>query len=160
MTISGSSHRTTTTSTMHDHIFNDDLLMNGQDLEYAKSQFPEVVHLLDYPRLRDKFAQYEKEANLARDRVRTLGFTAVISALFALIVVATQPLWPHSSWTRWIAVIIELGGMLAALIAAGGLWLGPWKRRWLESRLLTERVRQWHFQLILLRGRQIGSSAE
>jgi hypothetical protein len=142
----------------HDHIFNDDLLMNDQDLEYARSQFPEILHILDYPRMRAKFAEYENEANVARDRVRGLGFTAVFSALLALVAIATQPLWPHVFWTRWVAIFIELGGMFAALIATGGLWLGPWKRRWLESRLMTERIRQWHFQLMLLRGHQIEAS--
>jgi hypothetical protein len=142
----------------HSHVFNDDLLMNDEDLEFAKSQFPEIIHVLDYPRLRGKFAEYEKEANQARDRVRQLGFTTVGSALLALIAVATKPLWPHLFWTRWVAAAIELGGMFAALIAAGGLWLGPWKQRWLESRLMTERIRQWHFQLMLLRGQQVDSS--
>jgi hypothetical protein len=146
------------TLSAHDHVFNDDLLMNDRDLEYARSQFPEIVHILDYPHLRAKFAEYEREANVARDRVRSLGFTAVVTGLLALTTIATQPLWPHVFWAQWVAVIIELGGMLAALIAAGGLWLGPWKRRWLESRLMTERIRQWHFQLMIFRGHQIDAS--
>jgi len=108
------------TSPAHDHVFNDDLFMNDQDLEYARSQFPEIIRILDYPRLRAKFADYEGEANVARDRVRRLGFTAVLSALLSLVAVATQPVWPRVSWAHWIALITELGGMLAALIAAGG----------------------------------------
>src|SRR5713101_5683060 len=86
-------------SLTHEHVFNDDLLMNDQDLEYARSQFPEIIHILDYPRLRAKFAEYERDANVARDWVRRLGFTAVVSALLSLIAVATQPVWPpHVSW--------------------------------------------------------------
>jgi hypothetical protein len=48
--------------------------------------------------------------------------------------------------------------MLAALVAAGGLWLGPWKHRWLESRLMTERMRQWHFQFMVRHLEQIEAS--
>src|SRR5436309_2912016 len=124
----------------HEHVFNDDLLMNDArdrgmtDLEWAGKQFPQIIHVLDHPQFREKFAEHEEKANKARDSMRALGFAAVISATLALLVVATQPVWkrawPHASWTRWVALLIESGGILAALIAAGGMWLGPWKCRW------------------------------
>ena len=142
----------------HEHVFNDDLLMNDNDLKFARSQFPEIVHVLDHERLRTIFAQYDAEANTARDRVRTLGLGAVLFAMLALLTVATQPAWPHTPAARWLAVILEIGGMFAALVASGGLWLGPWKQRWLESRFMTERLRQWHFQMWLRRGREIDMS--
>jgi len=51
------------------HVFNDDLSMHDQlsnsrpsDLEYVKSQFPGICHVLDNPELRSKFAQYELQA--------------------------------------------------------------------------------------------------
>src|SRR5258708_4404230 len=145
---------------IHDHVFNNDLLVNDKDLEYARSQFPEVVHILDYPRLREMFREYEKDANEARDRVRRLGFTAVIFAPFSLFCVATKALWAEFSLARGGAAVIGVGGMFSALVSAGGVGLGPWKRRWLESRLMTERIRQWHFQLAVLRGQQIEASGE
>jgi len=143
---------------LQDHVFNDDLLMNNADLAFARSQFPQIVHVLDCARLREKFAEYDGVANEARDWVRRLGLATVISATLALVVVATKPIWRDGSWTRWFALPIELGGLLAALVAAGGLWLGPWRRRWLESRLMTERLRQWHFQLLVRRGKEIEAS--
>ena len=142
----------------HEHLFNGDLLMGDSDLNFARSQFPEIIHLLDNERLRAVFEQYEAEANSARDHVRRLGLGAVFFATLALLTVATQPAWPHTPTARWIAVLLESGGMFAALVASGGLWLGPWKQRWLESRLMTERLRQWHFQLWLRRGREIDAS--
>ncbi len=132
--------------------------MNEQDLAYARLLFPHISHLLDHPQLRAKFADYEKEANETREWVRRLGFAAVISAGVALLAIATEPVWLHETFTRWCALVIELGGVFAALVAAGGLWLGPWKRRWLESRLMTERLRQWHFQLLVRRGQQVEAS--
>src|SRR5258708_39225724 len=105
---------------IHDHVFNNDLLVNDKDLEYARSQFPEVVHILDYPRLREMFGEYEKDANEARDRVRRLGFTAGIFAPFSPFSVATKPLWPNLSLSRGGAPLVDLWGMFAALVAAGG----------------------------------------
>lgn len=142
----------------HEHLFNGDLLMSDSDLNFARSQFPEIIHILDDEPLRAVFAQYEAEANKARDHVRRLGLSAVFFATLALLTVATQPAWPHAPTAQWIAVLLESSGMFAALVASGGLWLGPWKQRWLESRLMAERLRQWHFQQWLRRGREIDAS--
>jgi hypothetical protein len=150
----------------HERVFNNDLLMNDDsvrkktDLQKAKEQFPEIIHVLDCPALREKFAAYEKEANKARERVRALGFAAVLSVTAALIAVATKPIWPHTSWTRWFALLVEVGGLVATIVAVSGLWIGDWKRRWLESRLMTERLRQWHFQILLRRGHEVESSCK
>lgn len=142
----------------HGHLFNGDLLMSDSDLNFVRSQFAEIIHLLDDERLRAVFAQYEAEGNTARDHVRRLGVGAVFFATLALLTIATQPAWPCTPTARWIAVLLESVGLLAALVASGGLWLGPWKQRWLESRLMTERLRQWHFQLWLKRGHEIDAS--
>jgi hypothetical protein len=150
----------------HERVFNNDLLMNDDskrgktDLQRAKELFPEIIHVLDCPALRETFAQYEKDANEARQRVRALGFTAVLSVAVALIAVATKPIWPHAAWTRWPAILIEVAGVVATITAVSGLWLGDWKRRWLESRLMTERLRQWQFQMLVRRGQQIEASCK
>jgi len=140
------------------HVFNDDLLMNANDLAFARSQFPNIIHLLEDRRLQEKFAEYSNEADIARDWVRRLGFGAVVSATLALLAVATEPLWPHTLWRQWLALVMELGGLFAALVAGGGLLLGPWKRQWLESRLMAERLRQWHFQLLVRHGKEVEAS--
>jgi hypothetical protein len=136
-------------------VFNDDLLTNPGDLEYAKSQFPEAFHLLDHPDLRSTFATYEKAANKARAWVRWLGFLAVTSGMIALLSAATEPLWHHLKYEEALTVVFELCGLLAAAVAGGSLWLGPWRKRWLESRFMTERLRQWHFQLLVRKGSEI-----
>ena len=156
----------TSVSTTREHIFNDDLLMNNKkdrgktDREWAKEQFPEIFHLLDYERLQKTFSEYDAEANHARDWVRRLGFAAVVSATLALLALVTEPIWPQTGWTTWVALVVELGGMLGALIAVGGLWIWPWKTRWLHARLMTERIRQWHFQLMVRRGAEVEASCQ
>jgi hypothetical protein len=56
-----------------------------------------------------------------------------------------------------LRVIFEICGLIAAIIASGSLWLGPWRKRWLEGRFMTERLRQWHFQLLVCKGSEIDS---
>jgi hypothetical protein len=136
-------------------VFNDDLLTNPGDLKYAESQFPETFQLLDHPELRHTFATYEQTANRARAWVRWLGLLAVASGTIALLSAATEPLWHYLEYEKVLTIIFELCGLLAAIVAGGSLWLGPWRKRWLESRFMTERLRQWHFQLLIRKGSEI-----
>jgi hypothetical protein len=144
-------------------IFNDDLLLNPGDLQIAKNRFPRLFPALDNPELRKAFLRYEELANKARTKVQRLGLAAVCLATMALLTTATR-LWltspihqrtPEHSAISVVAVILELCGLVAALIAVGSLGMGPWKKRWLESRFMTERLRQWHFQLLLHRADEI-----
>jgi hypothetical protein len=141
-----------------EHVFNDDLLINEGDLEWAHRNYPRIAHILDHPALRVEFAKFERLASEAKQRVRFYGFVAVDASAVALLALVTRPIWPHASWTRWPAGILELGGLFAALFAIGGLWSGKWKRRWLRNRLMTERLRQWHFQRIVRCGSEVESS--
>jgi hypothetical protein len=136
-------------------VFNDDLLTNSGDLEYARRQFPEAFHLLDHPELRNVFVGYERSANNARSWMRWLGCLAVAFGTIALLSTATEPLWSNYKYAKVLTIGFEFCGLLAAFIAVGSLWLGPWKKRWLESRFMAERLRQWHFQLILRKGREV-----
>ncbi|MFN7934583.1 MAG: hypothetical protein U0R19_14730 [Bryobacteraceae bacterium] len=143
-----------------EHVFNDDLLLNPGDLAYAKKRFPKILHVLDFPTLKAKFRDYDEEAGRSRDKLRRLGSTVILAGAISLIAVATKPVWPNEPALHWLALALELGGLLAAIAAAGGFLLGPWKNRWLEKRLMTERMRQWHFQLLLNRGKEIENSCQ
>jgi hypothetical protein len=151
---------------LEDHKFNDDLLMNEEedrgktDLEWAREMFPTVIHVLDHPRLRAKFAEYEEKANRGRDWVFRLGSAAVISVTAELMVITTGPVWPQAPATRTLGFVVEVLGILAALVSVGGLWHGKWKHLWLESRLMTERLRQWHFQFLVRQGALVETSCE
>lgn len=149
-----------TSAVIGKHIFNDDLLMNRGDVEFVQKRFPRIFHILDNPVLRSEFAKYDAIANKAREQVRVRGFVAVAASTAALLALVTRPLWPQASWTHLLAGIIEAVGMLAAIIAIGGLWSGEWKHRWLTGRLMTERLRQWHFQLIVRCGRDVEASCQ
>jgi hypothetical protein len=140
---------------MNERVFNDDLLMNPGDFQYAKHQFPGVFDILDHPELREEFRKYDRIANRAKVHVRWLGIVAVTSASVALLSTATEPLWQNLPGAGRLRVIFEICGLIAAIIASGSLWLGPWRKRWLEGRFMTERLRQWHFQLLVCKGSEI-----
>jgi hypothetical protein len=140
---------------MNKRVFNDDLLVNTGDYEYAKRQFSEVFEILDHQELREQFLKYDCIANRAKEHVRWIGIFAVCSAGIALVSTATEPLWQDVCYAGGLRVIFEVCGLVAAIIATGSLWLGPWRKRWLEGRFMTERLRQWHFQLLVCKGVEI-----
>jgi hypothetical protein len=141
-------------------VFNDDILQNAGDLRYAEEQFGEVFPLLDNPGLRRVFLKYEQKANKARRWVQWLGLLAVFFATVALLSAASESFLAHVRHSEALIIIFEACGVVAALIAGGSLWLGPWKKRWLESRFMTERLRQWHFQLLIRRANEIETLLE
>jgi hypothetical protein len=138
-----------------ERVFNDDLLINTGDLHYAKSQFPRVFPILDHQELRAIFGEYEKTANAAHKYVHWLGALSISFGSIALLSAATEPLWANWQYADRVTIAFEFFGLAAALIAGGSLWLGPWRRRWLESRFMTERLRQWHFQILVRRGDEV-----
>jgi hypothetical protein len=135
--------------------FNDDLLTNPGDIDYVTRQYPWLIPILDHPDLRDLFRQFDKQANTAKSRVRFLGPFAITCGATSLISTATQTLWESVPHSRAIALVLEFLGLLAAFVATGTLWLGPWRNQWLEARFMTERLRQWHFQLAVCRGPEV-----
>lgn len=146
---------TSASAPLTSRVFNDDLLINQGDLQYAQTQFPEIFPALDHKELRDTFAKYELAANEARSSVRRLGMLAVVSGTVALLSAATEPLWHGVAYEKVLSIGFELCFMAAAVIAGGSLLLGPWRERWLEARFMTERLRQWQFQLLVRKGGEI-----
>lgn len=136
-------------------VFNDDLLNNEGDLEYAKEQFPRVFQLLDHPELREQFRVFEAAANRARGIVRFLGLMAVACGAVALLSTAAEPFLHGIAGKKLWSTAFELLTIAAAIISGMSLLLGPWRKRWLEARFMTERLRQWHFQLLVRKGAEI-----
>lgn len=108
---------------IEEHVFNDDLLINDKrddgktDLEWAAQQFPEIIYLLDCARLREGFKAYDRRANRNRDWVRGLGFCAGVCAGLSLLDLASEPVWHHASWTTWLALVLEVGGLGRTFVA-------------------------------------------
>ena len=140
---------------------NDDLLLDDKEREHFCRRHPRLASVFDWPELRQAFEVHENPARQARTRSRRHGTVAVVFGFLGLALTAFTPylakllsfstLFPNDPDTaeRWV------GGTAAALLVLGTLFgfqqalIGQGKRRWLINRYWTERIRQFHFQLIV-----------
>ncbi len=157
-----------------DHKYNDDLLAGADDQEAFRLLFPDIFHVLDHPELRAEFAAYNQIANRAKKRVHAIGLVAVGLAAMALLSSAATPILkavedvPNLSPTaltsvRWLqaaSIYLEVAGLVGAAIALGGVRISYWKKQWLEARLMTEKLRAWHFQTLAYRGKEVEESCD
>ncbi|MCK5232332.1 MAG: hypothetical protein KAR13_18820, partial [Desulfobulbaceae bacterium] len=117
-----------------------------------------VLHVLDHPELRKVFSKYDEPANSAKKRSRLLGFIAIAFGVVALLGASAAPLYHGGPWAVVIGSVSALAGILSVLIGWWGLLFSEKKREWLHNRLMTERLRQFHFQTIPCRFNDIITS--
>lgn len=148
---------------------NSDLLIDPEDRAFFARHYPAYAPIFDWPELRALFVSYDDAASQARRRSRRWGVLAVLAGFLSLSVVAAVP-WageitkddPH----RQLVVQALLGGIAALLATASvltgytQLLTGKQKARWLTNRFWTERIRQFHFQLILSHLPQVVAAAQ
>jgi hypothetical protein len=134
------------------HRFNTDLLLNPGDLETARRAFPRTFHVLDHAALRTAFLRYDCPANAAQRRGRIAGLLAIAFGMIALFTAAASPS------ARWQGIVAALCGLISIAIGLGGVLYAGAKRRWLLNRVVTERLRQYHFQAFVCRWRAIAAS--
>ena len=132
--------------------FNDDLLLTEPDRRLACDLFPELAHVLDFPDLRELFVQYETLANHAKTSRKRAGFVAIFLAVLALLgaSVALSETVP-APWSEVVGVISAILGVVGIVIGFRGALTGEPKQQWLCNRLMTERLRQFQFQLLVCR---------
>jgi hypothetical protein len=147
-----------------EHQFNGDMLASAEDRQLASVEYPEIIHVLDHPALRDEFLRYDKVANTAKLWVHRVGLAAVVLAAVALLGSALTPVFrlnPNTPEKVFDALWgAELGGIVGVIIAAGGIFLAKLKKKWLKARMMSEVLRLWHFQSFIYRGKQIESSCD
>jgi nitrate reductase gamma subunit len=132
---------------------NDDLLLTEEDRKLAASSFPAIVHVLDFPTLRELFAAYEAPANRSKSLLHQGGLWTIILGVIALIGASTEPLYGSLSPTFAAALIVisATAGLFSIIFGAFGVFSSRSKARWLEDRLMTERLRQFQFQALVFR---------
>jgi len=136
-----------------DYPFNDELLFTERDRELAKKLYPGVYPALDHEELRATFGEIDEAANAAKRRSRRWGMIAVGLVTAALLLASTEPLfdkfqWPASALAA-MGIVSAALGIPGALLGTFGVLFANTKREWLEGRLLTERMRQFHFQTLV-----------
>ena len=149
--------------------FNDDILSAPEDRELAAGKYPTVLHVLDHPELRDFFGQYDAPAKRAKRNGRIFGFLAIGVAFAALVMASFEHLLHPSAasasfadrlgdWPSLLALVAAGCGLAGILIGGVGVLYAERKRRWLHQRLVTERLRQFHFQTFVCRIPEIQKS--
>jgi hypothetical protein len=134
------------------HKFNDDLLANDGDRRLAESSYPGLIHILDHPDLQQLFACYDTPANLAKKRSRRAGLLAIVLGTLALLGTSAEPLSDDLGVPSTIlGMASAVAGILSVAIGLSGVLYANSKRRWLCQRLMTERLRQFHFQTFVRR---------
>lgn len=136
--------------------FNDELLLSESDRKLAEKRYPRVFFALNHPALRDEFQRVDRLANAAKKRSRLIGCLTLAFAVASLLTFPLEPLIASVSGDtitsislfKAIAVIGAVCGVLAIIFGNIGLAFGQAKRRWLQMRLKTERMRQWQAQYI------------
>lgn len=148
--------------------FNDELLLSETDQDLAKKRFPNVFFALDHAELRSDFQRVDARANKAKSRSRVIGIAALVFAIVSLLAFPLEPLiislQEDAGYARGlfrvIAIIGATCGVLAVLLGNLGFGFGKLKREWLQQRLMTERLRQWHAQYLISRLNDIAEAAD
>ncbi len=153
------------------HRFNDDLLANEGDLERAAGLYPDLVHVLDHPELRQLFSSYDVPANKAKGRSRIAGCAAVALVTISLLLLALEPILrlyseqgeQHRGLLKIEHALVYVSAVFAvvgAVIGLFGVLFRRAKSEWLHRRLMTERLRQFHFQTLVRRIPEIVASLQ
>jgi hypothetical protein len=148
---------------------NSDLLIAPEDRDFFTRHYPAYAPIFDWPELRELFADYDLIAARARKHSRRSGVIAIFLGFLGLSMGATVPLLEElaeGSATQDLRTRAVLGGIAAALAIASMLigytqvLRGRDKSQWLTNRFWTERIRQFHFQLIVNHLPQVVAAAE
>lgn len=137
------------------HKYNDDLLLAQEDREVAARKYSTIWHVLDYPELRHLFTRYDEPANRSKRRARKAGLWAIGLVWVALVIASSEHLLAHTGWAGTFAVISAACGLIGVVIGGTGILFAAKKQEWLYGRLMTERIRQFHFQTFVFRWPEI-----
>lgn len=130
--------------------FNDDLLLRQEDRDLARRLYPAIAYALDHPELREWLERIDPVANAAKRRSRVCGSWAVALVSGALFLASAAPLYEGDhNLEIIISALSGLLGVVGAFIGFFGVLHAKSKREWLENRLLTERMRLFHFGTIV-----------
>jgi hypothetical protein len=135
--------------------FNDDLLLADGDRQQVACSFPTLIHVLDFPMLRDLFFRYDVQANRSKKRLRRTGLATIALGVVALFGASTEPAIEQflpvvpSALADTLIILPAVAGLLSIILSTFGVFNSASKKRWLESRLMTERLRQFQFQTLV-----------
>ncbi len=135
-----------------DYRFNNDLLISADDQAWARRQYPEIAEALIFEALGDRFREADRVADEAKRRQHLLGVWAVYLVSGALVTASVTPYlrdWFGDDVVKPLSIPIALVSAAAGLAGVVCALANRRDRSWLQHRLVTERLRQLHFQLLI-----------
>jgi hypothetical protein len=134
--------------------FNHDIRLEDDDRAFAASHWSTVTHLLVNEPLITVFRGFDGDAKRDKRLIQWLGTASIVLMLVALcgavIEVRDSGRPPSQSFlapsTKGTIAISALFGLLASFAVSR---YGPFRRRWLKNRFVTECLRIWHFRQML-----------
>lgn len=133
--------------------FNNDLLLTERDRRQAFDRFPTLRHILDFPALRKIFQQYDIPSNSAKRWRRYSGLVAIGLGVVALLGISSEPLYSGIGEGRieLLGGMFALCGIASVLFGTIGALSSRLKEQWLYTRLATETIRKFYFDLFVYR---------
>lgn len=144
------------------HNFNFDLQLDEEDRKNIELEYPDVAHLMVFPELVTFFKKRDEKANAAKNNSRLAGYFSVCFVTVALLGAAAEPLYHNidPTYQNRIAIGLSILGIVGFILAASTIVYGKSKKNWMLDRLVTERLRQFHFQTFICRIPEIIQSLE
>lgn len=124
--------------------YNDDLLRSASDQEAARDQYGPIAFALIFPALLALFAEADVVANAEKRKLRRRGLASVALVTVALLAASATP----ELGSKELSMVV---GFIAALLGIAGALLGYFNtpHKWLQYRLVTESLRQFHFRTLI-----------
>lgn len=131
---------------------NVDLLATESAVDRAISAFPTIGRVLFWPDFNTVFDRFEQPANASQKAGRRAGLATIILGTLALLASALAPIIGQGPDVFGLGRVTLIGifaagsGLMGVLVGSRALF-GRAKLKWLSNRMMTERMRQFYFQV-------------
>jgi hypothetical protein len=148
------------------HKFNDDLLMQGKkeasnsSLAKLNSDYVDIAFAFDFEAFRTHFKTIDARANTWKIVSQWTGILALLCTGGSLWFAWIAPQRPSDITLHDMSIYATCLGVAGFLLGASGfVSFGP-KGQWLRERLRTERMRQFFFQMAVMRLPELVAAAQ
>jgi hypothetical protein len=136
-------------------IFNNDLLANPDDVSKINDVYGPLQQVLYHQELVGYFNKYNDLANNAKTRSRTWGKRALALGVYAIALAVAEVVGVvlnlgNERFSFALGFLASCCGLLSIAIGARGILFGKRKQEWLVNRFVGERIRQFHFQSLIM----------
>lgn len=133
------------------HRYNDDILTSPSDQEFVRAMYPSFAFALDFQPLRDIFMPVDQRASAAKRRGRIAGIFAISLGMLGWFIACAEQAFEKKDYAKPLLLCAALLSVASVVIGLGGILHASAKKNWLKGRFVTERLRQFHFQNLVLR---------